>query len=650
MASTMYSFETAAAKPGEGAPRALVASGAQTEPRYGENNLYSQFARAAKIHPKNDCMGARTDGAFEFESYAVIHANVLEVGSGLAAIGYGHKTHFGMYASNSVGFQTCVLGAFSQGMVCVPIYDTLGENIVQYEVNHAELQVVFAEANKILSVAHVLSACPTLKHVVCFQPLSEVSDEAKAAFGRSACELVDLATLRATGKEKPISPHPPATDDLAFIMYTSGTTGDPKGVMITQKAITVGSSWCAGIDLLPTDRYLSFLPLAHIFATVVEHGLLSVGAAIGFFGGNIKFLSDDILALKPTMFCGVPRVYSRFYEKAHQAIAGQKGMVKKLLTHALKSETAAVAAGKKTIWGWVLAKALGKKLHGGNVRVMISGAAPLPGHVHEFLTAACGCAVLEGYGMTENCANATLAAMGDIRKGHVGPPMPTTEVKLVDVPEMNYTTEANNSGEVCTKGVVNTLGYYKNEEETAKILEGEWLHTGDIGRWNPDGTLSIIDRKKNIFKLSQGEYVAAEKIENVLTKSKFISQLWAYGNSFLPFLVCVVTPDYTELEPYAKEHGWHVDDKVALVAKPEAVKLITDEIIKEAKAAKLKSFEVPKAVHLEGTINDLMQGFSIENDCLTPTFKLKRPQLLKKYQAEVDAMYVSLGEDPTKRA
>jgi long-chain acyl-CoA synthetase len=150
------------------------------------------------------------------------------------------------------------------------------------------------------------------------------------------------------------------------------------------------------------------------------------------------------------------------------------------------------------------------------VRMMISGAAPLPLHVHEFLVAACGCAVMQGYGMTENCANATLELVGDNRAGHVGPPVPTVEIKLVDVPEMEYTTAANQSGEVCTRSVCNFAGYHKNKEETDKVLEPDgWLHTGDIGRWNADGTLSIIDRKKNIFKLSQGEYVAAEKIEMV---------------------------------------------------------------------------------------------------------------------------------------
>ena len=193
-----------------------------------------------------------------------------------------------------------------------------------------------------------------------------------------------------------------------------------------------------------------------------------------------------------------------------------------------------------------------------------------------------------------------------------------------------------------------TSGYYKNEKATKEMIGADgWQATGDIGRWNPDGTLSIIDRKKNIFKLAQGEYVAAEKIEMAVSKSKYVSQPWIYGNSFMPMLVAVVTPDYDELRKTAVELGWpETQDPVKIAALSQAKAFILEQMVNEGKAAKLKTFELPQAVHLEGKINELNQGFSIENDCLTPTFKLKRPNLLKLYKTEIDAMYVSLGENP----
>jgi len=249
--------------------------------------------------------------------------------------------------------------------------------------------------------------------------------------------------------------------------------------------------------------------------------------------------------------------------------------------------------------------------------------------------------------MTENCAQATLGLQGDNRPGHVGPPINVAEVKLVDVPEMGFTIAENHSGEVCTRGPCSFVGYHKNADETAQVLDADgWVHTGDIGRWNADGTLSIIDRKKNIFKLSQGEYVAAEKIEMVMSKSRYVAQPWIYGNSLCPSLVAVVVPDFVELRKAAAGGGWEVEGNEALAAKPEAAAFILKQMLAEGKSARLKPFELPVKCVLEGKINTLLQGFSIENDCLTPTFKLKRPQLLKRYQQQIDGMYAQLGHQP----
>jgi len=655
-----HSFDVEGQAPeGEGLPRTLEQGKMPpTHSKFGAEivDLYQQFARAAGLYPTADCMGKRTKtadgklGPFEYITYKTAHEQILTIGSGIASLGLQPKACFGMYGKNTIEWQMCALAGFSRGMTAVPIYDTLGDNIVQYEANHSDMVIMFVEAAKLKSVAGVIGACSSVKYVIQLEPLGEVDPTVSEAFSKANVQLIDLKTLSSDGLKAKAEPISAGAEGLAFIMYTSGTTGDPKGVCITNNSIVVGSSWCGGLELYPSDRYLSFLPLAHIFETMVEHAVWSAGGAVGFFPGNIKLLQDDILTLKPTLFVGVPRVYQRFYDVAMSKLSALPGPLSKLMKAALETETACVREGSHSAWAApLLHKLLGAKLTGGKVRIMISGAAPLPVHVQEFLLAACGGSVVQGYGMTENCANATLAHANDHRAGHVGGPMPTVQVKLVDVAEMNYLSSASPpSGEVVVKGPVVFAGYHKNKEETDKVLTADgWLSTGDIGRWNPDGTLSIVDRKKNIFKLAQGEYVAAEKIEMAISKSKYISQPWVYGNSFFPMLVAVVVPDFVELKAAAKEGGWLKETTAELAAAPEAIALVTKEVEKEAKAAGLKSFEVPKKLILEGDINELAQGFSIENDCLTPTFKLKRPQLLKRYKAPIDEMYVALGEDPS---
>jgi long-chain acyl-CoA synthetase len=631
----VHSVEVGVAVAGEGKARRLTSAELPTQGKNGVSDLYSSFAASAKAHPTASCMGKRLKdqsgklGEFEFISYQTAHEQILTIGAGMAALGLKAGDTMGIYAANSMEWALIALGGFSRGLTCVPVYDTLGDNIVEYEAKHAELKVIFCDQSKLEAVASVMKNCPTVKFVVQIQPLplwGDISEAVSSKFS-DTCKLTDLKKLTEDGVKAPLAPAPPSGEELAFIMYTSGTTGDPKGVCIKHVAIVTGASYCAGLELLPTDRYLSYLPLAHIFETMVEHAIFAKGGSVGFFSGNIKLITEDILALKPTLFVGVPRVYQRFYDGAMAKISEMRPLLAKLISHMLNTEIAAVQEGNKTLYGKILAKLLGAKLHGGCVRIMISGAAPLPIHVQEFLVACCGCSVIQGYGMTENCANATLALLPDARAGHVGPPMPTTEVKLVDVPEMNYVSSNDPpTGEICTRSICNFSGYHKNKEETDKMLEKDgWLHTGDIGRWNKDGTLSIIDRKKNIFKLAQGEYVAAEKIEMALVKSKYIAQPFVYGNSFFPMLVAIIVPDFTTLIPKAKEDGWYEEGMTTekIAAHPKAIELILSEVKRESKDAKLKTFEVPQQVVLEGIINELAQvrqphgTLMMSTDCAT---------------------------------
>jgi long-chain acyl-CoA synthetase len=254
--------------------------------------------------------------------------------------------------------------------------------------------------------------------------------------------------------------------------------------------------------------------------------------------------------------------------------------------------------------------------------------------------------------------------------GNVGGPIPCTEVKLQDTDDYKCTDvypatkqEFENQvsfkgefkpalagkvvqrGEVCLRGQNVFVGYFKNDKDTAETLDSDmWLHTGDIGTWNADGSLSIVDRKKNIFKLAQGEYVSPEAVENAIAPCKFVGQVWVYGNSFENYVVCIVVPDKEVMTAWAKSTGKTASYE-ELVADQEVQKMIFDDMIACGKAAKLRGFELPKKCDFESKVNELGQGFTIEEELLTPTMKLKRPQLLKKYQGKVDAMYKIIREE-----
>uniref|UniRef100_A0A3B3UTX7 long-chain-fatty-acid--CoA ligase n=1 Tax=Poecilia latipinna TaxID=48699 RepID=A0A3B3UTX7_9TELE len=308
-----------------------------------------------------------------------------------------------------------------------------------------------------------------------------------------------------------------------------------------------------------------------------------------------------------------------------------------LLNFAAERKYAEVKDGivrKNSIWDKLIFHKVQESL-GGRVRMMVTGAAPISPSVLNFLRAALGCQIFEGYGQTECAAACTFTLPGDATAGHVGVPLPCNFVKLVDVEEMNYFA-SNGEGEVCIKGTNVFKGYLKDPEKTAEALDKDgWLHTGDIGKWLPSGVLKIIDRKKNIFKLAQGEYIAPEKIENVYVRCGPVAQVFVHGDSLQSSLVAIVVPDADVLPGFAKSLG--IQGSIEELCKSTVVKkaIITD-MTKLGREAGLKSFEQVKDVHLHPEL------FTIENGLLTPTLKAKRAELKELFQPQIDKLYADI--------
>ena len=332
---------------------------------------------------------------------------------------------------------------------------------------------------------------------------------------------------------------------------------------------------------------------------------------------------------------------------------------------AYASKKAALQEGRppSAFWDKLVFSKLRQRL-GGRVRIMSSGSAPISGEVLEFLRICFGGVAFEGYGMTESACVIAKTAASDFTTGHVGAPAPSCEVKLVDVPEMQYTTRdlPCPRGEICIRGPSVFQGYYKDAQQTAEVLDADgWLHSGDIGMWLPGGRLKIIDRKKNIFKLvrpciiahlrsfgliafsfavlqAQGEYVAPEKIENVYIRAPLVAACFIHGDSLAPALVAVVVPDEEVLQAWAKERGHPAAGNTrALCADHKVVAAVFEQMQAAAEEAGLRSFEQAKAVHLHPEV------FTVESGLITPTFKLKRPQARAYFKAAIDGMYAQLA-------
>ncbi|XP_049722628.1 long-chain-fatty-acid--CoA ligase 1 isoform X4 [Elephas maximus indicus] len=531
-------------------------------------------------------------------------------------------------------------GCFAYSMVVVPLYETLGSEAITYIVNKAELSLVFVD--KVEKAKHLLDGVenkliPGLKIIVLMDSYGSDLVELGSKCG---VEIISMKALQNLGRANRQKPKPPAPEDIAVICFTSGTTGNPKGALVThQNIISVCSAFVKitenTILPCPDDTLISFLPLAHMFEAVVECIMLCHGAKIGFFQGDIRLLMDDLKVLQPTVFPVVPRLLNRMFDR----IFGQANTTLKrwLLDFASKRKEAELRSGivrNNSLWDRLIFHKIQSSL-GGKVRLMVTGAAPVSPTVLTFLRAALGCQFYEGYGQTECAAGCCLTVPGDWTAGHVGPPMPCSYVKLVDVEEMNYVA-AQGEGEVCVKGANVFKGYWKDPAKTAEALDKDgWLHTGDIGKWLPNGTLKIIDRKKHIFKLSQGEYIAPEKIENIYIRSEPVAQVFVHGESLQSFLIAIVVPDVETLCPWAQKRGLEGSFE-ELCRNKDVKKAILEDMVRLGKDSGLKPFEQIKDIALHREL------FSVDNGLLTPTMKAKRPELRNYFRSQIEELYSTI--------
>lgn len=618
-------------------------------------SVYELLTTSATSHPASPCLGWRLpNAAYIWWSYDIVSRRADALGRALMALGLSKGDRIGMYARNCPQWTLLQYASLSQGLVVVPIYDTLGPNVVEYVCNHAEVKIVCVSPDNYPKLAQVRDKgkCPTVEHVLLIGT-ADISRDGPA--GNVEAETVLRIPDFLEKGEKLVADglHPPpdvALTDTMAIMYTSGTTGDPKGVVLSHRAILASVSsayrffekW--GQQFNENDVFLSYLPLSHIFEQQAEALLIGLGGRIGFYQGDIKLLLSDMEELKPTVFAGVPRVFARFQQRIQENVDAASFIQKTLFNWAynrqVRAEENPGQVGRSAIWDALVFKKVRAKLLP-NCRLVITGSAPMSSQTNDFLKVCLQCPVVQGYGLTETVGGMICSIPDKSKSGTCGGPLPGVQVKLRDLPDMGYlnTDKPYPRGEICVKGDIVFEEYYKNDTETKKAFDADgFFCTGDVAQWKDDGSLQIIDRAKNLFKLSQGEYVSPEALEGEYAKAKLVGQIFVYGNSLQSTLLAVVVPDVPQSMAWGEKHGLSTLESIA--AAPGYKKELIAQLEEMRVKSHFKKYEAIRDMIIEiKDLNELGQGFTVQNNLMTPSFKLKRPQLKAKYSADLEGLY-----------
>nr|CAG8534239.1 8181_t:CDS:10 [Entrophospora candida] len=567
---------------------------------------------------------------YNWLTYNDLDQEIKTIGAGLVKLGLSEGSKIAIFAATS--------------MTIVTAYDTLGEEGLLHSMNEAEVNGIFTNADLLPMVKKVAGKCSTLKFII-YDGDAKVSVLQELSNAHSNLGIFTLEELKQLGKDYPINTNPPKSQDVCCIMYTSGTTGNPKGVILTHANLVAaigGVEKMLGHLIQENDSFLAYLPLAHVLEFGVEHVCLWWGVTLGY--GSPRTLTDssvrnclgDMCELKPSVMTGVPAVWESIRKGILSKVHGSSPTVQKIFDVAFKTKSWLMGKGlpSKPFDTLVFDKI--KEQTGGRLRLALSGSAPISKETQEFLCVTL-CPIFQGYGMTEACGMAgTILTPELFTYGSVGTPVPCTEVKLVDVPDAGYksTDTPNPRGEIWLRGPAVTPGYYKNEKVTKETFtEDGWLQTGDIGEWKPDGSLAVIDRKKNLVKLAHGEYIALERLESVYKSTLFVSNICVCADSYQSRPVALIFPIEARVRKLAMEKNITETDFEKLCQDKEITNSVLQACLVEAKKADFKPAELLSAITL------LHEEWTTENGLLTAAQKIKRRDIQQKYQGDIDRMY-----------
>lgn len=605
----------------------MYAKGEELEPR-ADQTIVHVFNRRVTGFPERTALLDKKGGNWREISWKEFGEKVLHAACGLKALGIGRGERVAIFAENRVEWTYADLAILAIGAVSVPIYATSSAEQVRYILEHSSARAIFInspeQSEKVRSIRREL---PDLLKVICFNE----------GMGNDHCDL-DFLQLMELGREHREKEHLKLADlcrdlkqdDLNAIMYTSGTTGPPKGCMLTHgNIIYVCQSVSMILPVEEDDLILSFLPLAH---AMERHGGQFLSIYLGLptaYSASLDTVRSDLVEVRPTWTRAVPRFFEKAYNRVQVAVQDYSPVKKAIFNWALevgKASNIYRQDGKPLPAGlavkYRIADALVyrkiKALMGGRMRFFISGGAPLAKEIIEFFTSL-GILVAEAYGLTECTVVCSGNRLEKYRFGTVGYPIPGAEIKIAD------------DGEILirTPGVLK--GYFRDEEATRKAIDEEgWFYSGDIGYFNDEGFLVISDRKKDMIITAGGKNITPQNIENALKTHPLISQVLVYGDN-RPYLVALITLDEEALPEQASRFGIDLNETDKPSENPVLLKVLEDYIADKnsefSRAENIRKFKV------------LDEDFSQDLGEITPTQKVKRKAITQRYSSIIEALY-----------
>src|SRR6218665_396847 len=591
-----------------------------TRPKF--ETLVDIFLQSTAHYGPRPLFLEKKNGTWAEMTYIQFAQKVDDLRGGLAKLGVTAGDRVAVISNNRYEWAVGAYATYTLGAAYVPMYEQQQEKEWQYILNDCGAKLVFVATDAIAKKISALKpSLPALEHVIRFTGGEQDADS--------------FAGLLSQGSASPQPAAAPKPTELCGLIYTSGTTGNPKGVKLSHG--NIASNVAAMHDIFPMahdDRSLAFLPWAHVFGQSVElHGLYSMGASMGIAESTEKII-ENLAEVKPTLIFSVPRIFNRIYDGLQKRMAAESPLKRLLFTRGIEvaKQRKALAEQKRTSAFLDLQHAFFDKVvfskvrarFGGRMKYAFSGGAAISREVAEFIDNL-GITVYEGYGLTETSPLTTANFPGNRKIGSVGKALPGTRVEI-DRTE----TGDPKQGEIVAFGHNIMQGYYNLPEEDAKAFTPEHgFRTGDMGYLDDDGYLWITGRIKEQYKLENGKYVSPAPIEQSLQLSSFIVNAMLHGQN-KPFNRAIIVPDMGSLTKWAEEKGLSTA-MPALLTLPEVQQLYREQIAEYTKD--VKGYEKPKHFLLVG------EDFTTANDMLTPSLKLKRRSVLKKYGEDMENLY-----------